>query len=64
METNNKLQVKLIGEDGNAFFILGKVNNALKEAGMIKEAKEFMEEATKGDYNHLLTIVNKYVEII
>ena len=55
--------VKLVGEDGNAFIILAKVNKALKRAGMEKEAKEFMEESTKGDYNHLLQTAHKYVEI-
>lgn len=55
--------VKLIDEDGNAFAILAKVNKALKHAGMEKEAKEFMAEATTGDYDHLLQTVMNYVEI-
>jgi len=55
--------VKLLGQDGNAFFILGSVNKALKKAGMDKEAKEFMEEAVKGDYDHLLRTAMEYVEI-
>ena len=60
---NQKPIVKLVEEDGNAFVILGKVSKALKHAGMEKEAKEFMEEATKGDYNHLLQTAHKYAEI-
>jgi hypothetical protein len=58
-----KPTVRLLGEDGNAFFILGKVNKALKQAGLIKEAAEFMKEATKGDYSHLLATADKYVNI-
>jgi hypothetical protein len=56
--------VKLVGEDGNAFNILGKVNSALKKNGFYKEASEFMAEATKGDYNHLLKTACDYVEVI
>jgi len=62
-ETKTKPTVKLIGEDGNAFNILGKVKRALVKAGMHEEAKAFMEEATAGDYNHLLATVQKYVDV-
>lgn len=55
--------VKLIGRDGNAFFILGTVRKALLKAGMEKEAKEFMEKATSGDYNNLLLVVMDYVDV-
>lgn len=58
-----KPKVKLTGEDGNAFAILGKVKRALRKAGMKKEASLFMEEATAGDYNHLLRTAMKYVEV-
>ena len=58
-----KPTVKLSGQDGNAFFILGKVNKALKRSGMDKEAKEFMKEATKGDYDHLIQTAMKFVEV-
>lgn len=61
--TKQKPTVKLVGEDGNAFAILGKVKRALVKAGMQEEAKAFMEEATAGDYNHLLACVQKYVDV-
>jgi len=61
--TKQKPTVKLIGEDGNAFNILGRVKRALVKAGMQEEAKAFMEEATAGDYNHLLATVQKYVDV-
>jgi len=61
--TKQKPTVKLIGEDGNAFNILGLVKRALVKAGMHEEAKAFMEEATAGDYNHLLACVQKYVDV-
>lgn len=55
--------VKLTGEDGNAFNVLGKVKRALIEAGEDEKAKEFMKEAVKGDYNHLLNTAMKYCEV-
>ena len=51
-------QVKLVGEDGNAFFILGRVQHAMKKAGWTEqEIREFIKEATAGDYDHLLRTV-------
>jgi len=55
--------VKLVGEDGNAFFILGRVQKAMRKAGWSKEAiAEFHREATSGDYGHLLRTVMKYCD--
>ena len=58
-----KPKVKLIGKDGNAFFILGTVRKALVKNGMEQEAKEFMEKATSGDYDNLLKVVMDYVDV-
>jgi hypothetical protein len=55
--------VKLVGTDGNAFAILGKVKRALVDAGMKKEAEAFMKEATSGDYDHLLATAMDYVDV-
>jgi len=57
------ITVKLVGEDGNAFMILGLVSKALKRGGHPELAKEFMAEATKGDYSHLLATAMDYVEV-
>ena len=55
---------KIIGKDGNAFAILGKVTKALKEAGADKDIiKQYQEEATSGDYNHLLVTTMRYVKV-
>lgn len=57
-----KIVVKLVGQDGNAFAILGRVNQALKVGGVAKEERDaVMAEATNGDYNHLLQTVMKTV---
>lgn len=55
--------VRLVGEDANAFAILGKVSRALKMAGMVDESKKFMEDATQGDYDHLIRTAMRYVEV-
>ena len=62
-ETKQKPTVKLIGEDGNAFAILGRVKRALVQAGMHEEAEAFLKEATAGDYDNLLMVVQKYVDV-
>ena len=49
------IKVKLVGEDGNAFVILGKVKDALRRGGQPKEFIDaFLKEAMSGDYDHLL----------
>lgn len=56
--------VQLTGEDGNAFYILGKVRRALKGAGASKEIiDKYTKEATFGNYDHLLRTTMQYVEV-
>jgi hypothetical protein len=52
------VKVRLVGEDGNPFAILGKVKRAMRKAGIsADEVSAFMTEATSGDYDHLLQTV-------
>lgn len=63
-EPLSKPTVKLIGQDGNAFAIMGSVKKALKSAGADKEyIDKYIIEATSGDYNHLLAVSMKYVNV-
>lgn len=58
------IKVKLVGEDGNAFAILGRVNKALRKGGVPKEERDvFMKEAMGGDYDNLLATAMKWVEV-
>jgi hypothetical protein len=58
-----KPKVRLVGEDGNAFAIMGRVRRALREAGADKEyVDKYLSEATAGDYNHLLQVTMEYVD--
>jgi len=61
--TREKPQVKLVGEDGNAFAILGRVMKALKQAGYTQEEVDrYHAEATSGDYWHLLAVTMEWVD--
>jgi len=56
--------VELLGADGNAFAIMGKVKNALKRAGADKEyVAKYLKEAMAGDYDNLLVVSMEYAEV-
>ena len=55
------ITVKLVGTDGNAYSVLGKVCSALRKAG--KPTDAFLMEATSGDYNDLLNTAMEYVNV-
>lgn len=55
--------VQLVGEDGNAFAILGRVRRAILKSDRPELAAEFMREATSGDYDHLLQTCMRYATI-
>jgi hypothetical protein len=58
------ITVHLVGNDGNAFAILGAVQKALRRAGVPEgEVQAFYAEATSGDYDHLLTTCMRWVEV-
>lgn len=58
------VKVRLIGEDGNAFFIIGRVTKAMKLAKVEKETMDaFTKEAMSGDYDNVLRTCVKYVEV-
>jgi hypothetical protein len=57
-------KVKLIGEDGNVFFLIGRVCKALKKAGLSEKAKEFQTKAlTSKSYDEVLSLISDYVTI-
>jgi len=58
------IHVRLVGEDGNAFSILGRVSRALRLGGVPKpEIDAVLEEMKAGDYNHLLRTVMETVSM-
>jgi hypothetical protein len=59
------IEVELVGHDGNAFAIMGRVQRALKEAGASQEElKQYYAESTSGDYDNLLRVAMDWVEVI
>lgn len=58
------ISVQLTGEDGNAFAILGAVSKALRRAGYGDEVQAFTDEATSGDYDHLLATAMQWVDVL
>lgn len=60
-----EVEVELVGQDGNAFLILGRVMKALKRGGATpEEVREYLDEAKSGDYNHLLATTMDWVEVL
>jgi len=60
-----KPECALIGEDGNAFSIIGKVSKTLKQNVSQEKASEFTNKAFSCEsYDHLLQLVQEYVEIV
>lgn len=55
-------QPKGLWADGNAFAILGKMQEALRKAGHYDAAKAYIEEATAGNYQHLLAVTMSYIK--
>ena len=53
--------LKILGEDGNAFAILGKVSRIANQNNM--DWDSIKEEATSGDYDHLLQTMMKHFEV-
>jgi hypothetical protein len=59
------IEVKLIGEDGNAFAIMGRVQRALKQNGVPKEEiNEYLNESKSGDYDNLIVTATRWVSVV
>lgn len=60
---SDKPKMRLLGQDGNIFAIIGRASKLLKEAGLQDKAKEMYERVTSsGSYDEALHIVSEYVE--
>ncbi len=59
-----KPKVKLTGQDGNVFVLLGVCSRALKSIGQADKAKEMSEKVfASGSYHEALGIMGEYCEI-
>ena len=58
------VEVKLTGQDGNAFAIIGNVQTAMQKAGIDqKDILTFQKEAMGGNYDHLLQTAMRTVTV-
>ena len=58
------ITVKLTGNDSNAFMVLGLCQRAARAVDLPKEEIDaFREEATAGDYDHLLQTAMRWFNI-
>ena len=58
-----KVKCKLVGEDGNAFAILGRFQNAARKAKWPQEEiSKVVKEAMAGDYDHLLVTIDQHCD--
>ena len=59
-----EVTVPLVGEDGSALAIIGRVSRALRQAGVSQaEITEFQGEALSGDYDNVLRTVQCRVSV-
>ena len=64
IKPEKKPVVRLAGEDGNAFSIMGRVVQALRRVGADDEyIGKYRSEAMAGDYDNLLCVTMDYVEV-
>ena len=62
-EKEMKKKYNLVGQDGNAFFLMGYTQRAMRESGFSKEeTSAVMNEARAGDYNHLLVTLDEAIQ--
>ena len=58
------IEVELVGQDGNAFNLMGIVCKALRRNKVAEsEVKKFQNECMSGDYDHLLQTCMKWVSV-
>lgn len=59
-----EIVVKLIGENGNVFNILGLVQQGMKKAKLSREEIDaFLKEATAGNYDDAIKTCMKWVTV-
>lgn len=64
MTETKKPQLKLVGEDGNIFSIIGRGVRELRRAGYSdEEVKQFTDEVQSSEsYHHALAVVMKWFD--
>ena len=56
-----EVKIKLVGEDGNAFSLMGRATIVARRAGVSREEIDaYLAEAKSGDYDNLLRATMKW----
>ena len=59
-----EIEVQLVGQDGNAMSIIGRVSGALRRAGVSNdEISEFVSESKSGDYDNVIATAARWVTV-
>lgn len=59
-----EITVTLSDQDGNAALIIARTSKAMRRGGISQdEIKRYREEATSGDYDHLLQTTMAWVNV-
>jgi len=59
------IDVKLIGEDGNVFNLIGKVKRQLERAGESEAARDFFKQAISShSYDEVLQLITQKVNVV
>ena len=58
------IEVELVGQDGNAYAIMGAVRRALRRNKVpVEEIDLYLSEAMSGNYDHLLKVTMDWVKV-
>ena len=58
------IAVQFQGQDGNAFALIRRIARALRGAGIAEEeVRTFRTECMSGDYDHVLRICMRWVDV-
>lgn len=59
-----KPKVKLVGENGNIYNLIGIASKALKKEGLVNEAKEMTDKIFQcSSYDEALSTICEYVDV-
>jgi len=62
--TDDRPKLKLVGENGNAYNLLGLARRAAHQAAWPKERWETVQaKATSGNYDHLLAVLMEEFDV-
>jgi hypothetical protein len=63
-QKKTELVIELSGPTGNAYYILGATMQLLQSEGREDAVSIYLKEATSGNYEHLLEVTRRYVNLI